>query len=309
MNTRFIEAFLWSARLGSFRAAGERLHITQAAVAHRISSLEEDIGAKLFTRDPRELKLTAVGTRLLGYGERLLEIRQDIIALGRTDVQMLGLVRIGVIESVVHTWLVSFLENLRATYPGIEVQLTSETTRGLHRGLHERSLDIAVQTEHIDEPGIRSTACMPMPMGWVGAVDAPPVQDLRDLLAQPVLTMSPGSQPHEAVKQMFRDAGLPIGKVHCVSSISALVKLVSAGFGHAVMPLPPVVEHAQRGDIRIIQCDVQVPPQRLVVSHVEAVPASPDAIRVVADLACMASDRYTTSISDLQASALTVLTT
>lgn len=298
MNTRFIEAFLWSARLGSFRAAGARLNITQAAVAHRISSLEEDIGAKLFVRDPRELKLTAVGTRLLGYGERLLEIRQDIIALGRTDVQMLGLVRIGVIETVVHTWLVSFIENLRATYPGIEVQLTSETTRALHRGLHERSLDIAVQTEQIDEPGIRSTACLPMPMGWVGAMDAPAVQTLRELLNQPVLTMSPGSQPHEAVKKMFRDAGLPISQVHCVSSISALVKLVGAGFGNAVMPLPPVLEHAQRGDIRFIRCDARVPAQRLVVSHVEQVPASPDAIRVVAELACMASDRYTSSLSD-----------
>ncbi|WP_280192291.1 LysR family transcriptional regulator [Delftia sp. PS-11] len=297
MNTRFIEAFLWSARLGSFRAAGERLNITQAAVAHRIASLEDDIGAKLFVRDPRELRLTAVGTRLLGYGERLLEIRQDIIALGRTDVQMLGVVRIGVIETVVHTWLVSFLENLRATYPGIEVQLTSETTRGLHRALHERALDIAVQTEQIDGPGIRSTACLPMPMGWVGAADAQAEQSLRELLTQPVLTMSPGSQPHEAVKQMFRDAGLPIGKVHCVSSISALVKLVSAGFGHAVMPLPPVLEYAQRGDIRFIRCEAQVPPQRLVVSHVEQVPASPDAIRVVAELACMASDRYTSSIS------------
>ena len=72
MNTRFVEAFLWSARLGSFRAASDRLHITQAAVANRIASLEEDIGARLFERDAKELRLTAVGTRLLDYGCCLL---------------------------------------------------------------------------------------------------------------------------------------------------------------------------------------------------------------------------------------------
>ncbi len=69
-------------------------------------------GAKLFVQDQREFRSTTIGTRLLRYGERLHEIRQDIIALGRTDVQMLGLVRIGVIETVSHTWMVSFIESL-----------------------------------------------------------------------------------------------------------------------------------------------------------------------------------------------------
>ena len=64
MNTRFVEAFLWAARLGSFRAASDRLHITQAAVSNRVASLEEDIGARLFERDARELRLTPVGVRL-----------------------------------------------------------------------------------------------------------------------------------------------------------------------------------------------------------------------------------------------------
>lgn len=68
MNTRFVEAFLWAARLGSFRAASDRLHITQAAVSNRVASLEEDIGARLFERDARELRLTPVGVRLMDYG-------------------------------------------------------------------------------------------------------------------------------------------------------------------------------------------------------------------------------------------------
>ncbi|MGE8458508.1 MAG: LysR family transcriptional regulator, partial [Pseudomonas alloputida] len=60
MNTRFIEAFLQIARLKSFRAAAEHLHLTQAAISNRIASLEEEIGARLFERETRELKLTAV---------------------------------------------------------------------------------------------------------------------------------------------------------------------------------------------------------------------------------------------------------
>jgi len=295
MNTRFVEAFLWSARLGSFRAASDRLHITQAAVANRIASLEEDIGARLFERDAKELRLTATGTRLLDYGERLLEIRQQILSLGKGGDEVFGLVRIGAIETVVHTWLIGFLTNLRSTYPGIEVQLTSETTRALHRGLREGTLDIALQTDLLSDSGIISTACLPMEMGWVGPAGDEETLSAQQLLSEPVLTMSPGSQPHEALKALYREVGMPQGKVHCVSSISALARLVRSGFGRALVPLPPIYEYVARGEVQIIRCDIPVPPQLLVVSYLES--AGSDAIRLVAELASRASDQFTSSVA------------
>ncbi|WP_175173941.1 LysR family transcriptional regulator [Achromobacter pestifer] len=294
MNTRFVEAFLWSARLGSFRAASDRLHITQAAVANRIASLEEDIGARLFERDAKELRLTSVGTRLLDYGERLLEIRQQILSLGKRGDEVFGLVRIGAIETVVHTWLIGFLTNLRSTYPGIEVQLTSETTRGLHRGLREGALDIALQTDLLSDSGIISTACLPMEMGWVGRAGDEESLTVQQLLSEPVLTMSPGSQPHEALKALYREVGMPQGKVHCVSSISALARLVKSGFGRALVPLPPIYEYVARGEVQVIRSDMPVPPQLLVVSYLDS--AGSDAIRLVAELASRASDQFTTSV-------------
>lgn len=294
MNTRFVEAFLWSARLGSFRAASDRLHITQAAVANRIASLEEDIGARLFERDAKELKLTAVGTRLLDYGERLLEIRQQILSLGKRGDAVAGLVRIGAIETVVHTWLIGFLTNLRSTYPGIEVQLTSETVRALHRGLREGTLDIAFQTDVLNDTGIVSMPCLPMEMGWVGPAGGEDTMTAHDLLGEPVLTMSPGSQPHEALKALYREVGMPQGKVHFVSSISALARLVRSGFGRALVPLPPIYEYVARGEIQVIRTDLPVPPQLLVVSYLES--GGSDAIRLVAELACRASDQFTAAV-------------
>lgn len=296
MNTRFVEAFMWVARLGSFKAAADKLHISQAAISNRIASLEEDIGARLFERDPRGLRLLPVGERLLDYGDRLLELHREIVALGRPRTELLGLVRIGAIDTVVHTWLVGFLQRLQSTYPGIEVQLSSETTRDLHRRLAEGSVDIAFQTDHIAGAGIVSTPCLPMPMGWVAAADRPVQADegrLDSLLRQPVVTMSPGSQPHQVVKYLYHEAGLPVGKVHCVGSIAAIVRLLKAGFGPALVPLPAVADEIARGELRPIPCDTPLPPQRLVVSHLD-VPDS-DAIRLVAELACRVSDRFTTA--------------
>jgi len=62
MNIRFLETFIWIARLGSFRAAANKQHLTQAAVSGRIAALEAEFQKKtLFERGHRDLRLTPAG--------------------------------------------------------------------------------------------------------------------------------------------------------------------------------------------------------------------------------------------------------
>ena len=292
MNTRFVEAFIWVTRLGSFRAAGEQLCLTQAAISHRIAALEQELGGRVFERQPRGLKLTSLGRRLLPYGERLLELETEIMQLERPGTSLLGLVRIGVIESVAHTWLVRFLQRLQSSYPGIEVQLSSETTETLRHSLRAADIDIALQSDMEMGQGIVSQPCLPLAMGWVGppGKTRPEEACLNRLLRMPVITMSRGSQPHLALKELYRQARLPPGKVHCVSSIAALARLVQADFGYALLPLAPVRDKIERGDLRWIPCAQPLPSQHLVVSHLER--DASEAIRLVAELACRESDSF-----------------
>ena len=48
MNVRFLEAFVWVAKLGSFKAAAEKMHTTQAGISSRIATLEEQFGVREF---------------------------------------------------------------------------------------------------------------------------------------------------------------------------------------------------------------------------------------------------------------------
>ena len=292
MNTRFIEAFLQIARLKSFRAAAEHLHLTQAAISNRIASLEEEIGARLFERETRELKLTAVGSRLVDYGERMLDLEQEIRHLGRPGHEVLGLVRIGAVDSVVHTWLIAFLKRLQSTYPGIEVQLTSETSAGVYKALRDGVIDIALQTHPIESDGITSIPCLSIATGWIVSNQAmiSAQQPILDLLGQPTITMSQNSQPHLVLKELYRRFSLPVGKTHHVSSISALVQLVEAGFGNAFVPLAPVRYAIESGRVRLVDCGLAIPNQPLVVSYTQA--HSSEAIRLVAELACVECDQY-----------------
>ena len=102
LNTRFLEAFCWAARLGSFRAAADKLSITQAAVSNRIATLEQDFNTRLFDRDVRKTRLTFEGRRLLSYAERMLELNREMHRFNKATADIAGVVRIGVVERLLY---------------------------------------------------------------------------------------------------------------------------------------------------------------------------------------------------------------
>ena len=56
-----LETLLWIARLGTFRAAAERLGTTQPAISARVREVEQQLGIALFRREGRGVVLTARG--------------------------------------------------------------------------------------------------------------------------------------------------------------------------------------------------------------------------------------------------------
>jgi len=296
MNTRFLEAFVCVVRLGSFRAAADKLHLTQAAISNRIGSLEEEIGAQLFVRDSSVLRLTPTGARLVDYSERMLEMQREIMQLGKRNDRLLGVVRIGVIDTIVHTWLVDFLNHLQESYPGIEIQLSSEATERLHRSLCDGEVDIAFQTDQLLSEGMTSLPTLPMSLGWIGRPLAPGMREksIIELLHSPVITMSRGSNPYLVLKDLYRQASIPVGKIHCVNSLAAIVKLVKNNFGQAFIPLAPVKDALQSGELRFIPCALEVSLQGFVISYMET--NASDAIRFVASLAVERANKFIQSV-------------
>jgi LysR family glycine cleavage system transcriptional activator len=71
-----LRSFEAVARRAGFGAAAEELHVTQSAVSRQIKSLEDELGAPLFTRGTRRVELTQAGQLLL---------RAITPALGRID--------------------------------------------------------------------------------------------------------------------------------------------------------------------------------------------------------------------------------
>lgn len=260
MNLRFVEAFYWVASLKSISRAAEKLFLTQSAMSSRIATLESELGILLLDRRDKQFKLTVAGARFLLYAEKLLELQREVKAEMGSGQTMAMSMRIGAIESVLHSWLIPWLEKLRADHPGLELELTVETTPILVDQVQRGTLDLAFAVLPASAEGVRNRALPTMDMVFVGHPELHRKRNYRlaELAEMELLTFQKGSQPHVTLLDLFRLRGLEPKKVHAISSISAMVQLVQGGFGVALLPRAAVQRLTGFARLRPLACDAKL---------------------------------------------------
>lgn len=283
MNLRFVEAFVWVARLKSVTRAAEKLFLTQSAVSSRIAALEEELGVALVDRRERAFRLTNAGNRFLTYAERFLELQNEVKRELGTPEQLPVSLRVGGIESVLHTWLVPLLEWLKQRAPHLEFELNVEMTHVLNEQVKRGALDLVFSAAPVTGQGIESEALPAMAFVFVGPKGKLSGRlGIEELAANELLTFQRGSQPQVALLESLRQAGITDKRVHTISSISALVKLVESGFGLATLPLAAARQLARRHDIAVLDCALPLSPLPLYANYWRY-PAAPPLELAIAD--------------------------
>jgi DNA-binding transcriptional LysR family regulator len=257
MNLRFVEAFYWVASLKSVSRAAEKLFLTQSAMSSRIATLEEELGILLLDRRDKQFKLTVAGARFLVYAEKLLALQREVKAEMGSGAPMAVSMRIGAIESVLHSWLIPWLEKLRTDHPGLELELTVETTPILMDQIQRGTLDLVFAALPASSDGVRNHALKPMDMAFVGNPLLHKKRNYRlgELAEMELLTFQKGSQPHVTLLDLFKQNRLEPKKVHAISSISAMVQLVQGGFGVALLPRAAVQRLTGFASLKLLTCD------------------------------------------------------
>ena len=169
MNLKFLETFIWVAKLRSFSLAADKLHSTQAAISSRISVLEQDLGSKLFTRDPKGVKLTRAGERVLLHAEQVTESMTRLRDSLHDEKLAFGTIRVGAMDSAVHSWFVDFVADVMAHYPNLDIEVTSDTALTLNEQLRRGMLDMVIQTDMLRDETIRSMELLQLPVSWIAA--------------------------------------------------------------------------------------------------------------------------------------------
>jgi len=262
MNLRFVEAFYWVSTLKSVSRAAEKLFITQSAMSARIAALEVELGVLLLDRRNKRVTLTVAGMRFVSHAKRLLELQREVKGEMGSGHATVAHLRVGAIESVLHFWLIQWLEKLRSDHQELEIELSVETTPVLIDQVQRGGQDIVFTALPVSGEGLRSKALPPMEMCFVG--DAKRYRKrsytLVELAQGELLSFQRGSQPHLALLDALHLNNIEQKRVHAISSISAMAQLVAGGFGVATLPHAAALSLVKSHGLRLLKCDVTLPP-------------------------------------------------
>ncbi|MCP1443976.1 DNA-binding transcriptional LysR family regulator [Pseudomonas sp. GGS8] len=269
MNLKFLETFVWVARLKSFRLTADKLFTTQASISSRIAVLESELGVKLFLRDSRGVSLTPEGLKVLEYAEQMMETMQSLKQSIETRSSKAGRVRIGVMDTVIHTWLSPLVAQMMDHYPLVEIELVADTALNLCDQLQKGFLDLILQTDLLRQESVRSLELASHPMGWIVASHSiynREYSGVADLARERIITYSKNSRPHQDILSLMQANGVMAPRLNCVNSVSALTRLLRDGFGIGALSPVLVAEELARGELTLLAIDQRPANLPVVVS-------------------------------------------
>ena len=286
VDFKSIETCLWVVTLGSFRGAGQRLNTTQPAISQRIAQLEREMGVKLLNRDHRVVSPTPSGRQLMLYAEKLIGLRAEMMAEVGDRSAMRGVLRLGVAETIVHTWLSRLIKSVNSAYPNLSLEIEVDITPDLSARLLAQEIDLAFLVGPLSASGVRNR---PLCNYSVGVLASPSlglgegVLKAKDLAKFPIITFPRRSQPYEVVRSLFNRPGLPPIQLHASASLATVIHMAIEGLGIAVIPTSIVENELADGRLRLLSTDLEITPLMFSASWLE----SPDTLAVerVAELA------------------------
>lgn len=140
-----LEVLRSAAALRSFSAAADTLGYSQSAVSRKVSALERAVGAPLFDRAPRGVRLTEAGELLLEHATAALdELDTARAAIDRLGERVAGRLAVGAIPTAGMALVPRAVARLAVSHPGVRVELDEGSTPTLVERVAAGSLDLAV---------------------------------------------------------------------------------------------------------------------------------------------------------------------
>ncbi len=244
------------AETGSFSRAAERCHVAQPSLSQQVLKLEEDLGAKLFDRLGRSVRLTEAGRAFLPHARSILhqmEAARTGVEDKRTDVR--GSVTVGVIPTIAPYLMPQSVAAFSKKFPDAKLRILEETTPVLVEGLRNLSIDVAILALPLRHKEFQMYPLRTEPLYAALARDHPRARaknlSLRELRGEQFVMLRDG--------HCFRDlsvAACTRAKVNPriafeSGQFSSLLGMVAAGVGVSLVPEMALDKSARCSYVRI----------------------------------------------------------
>ncbi|MDU9003532.1 hydrogen peroxide-inducible genes activator [Sedimentitalea todarodis] len=250
---RYFEALALHRHFG--RAAAS-CSITQPALSVQIKELENELGAVLFERAARQVRLTTLGEAFLSRVQEVLRAVEGLGDLARASHSgMVGRLRLGVIPTIAPYLLPTIIGNLSAAHGDLDVFVRETMTPKLVQELLDGRLDAAIVALPIGEPSLIEEELFSENFVLIRpSADAEKsVPNGEELRRMRLLLLEEG--------HCFRDQTLAFCNIQSSlprdgldgSSLSTLVQIVDAGMGVTLIPDMAVPIETRAASVSIVR--------------------------------------------------------
>jgi LysR family hydrogen peroxide-inducible transcriptional activator len=256
MELHQLRYFCAVAETGSFSRAAEHSHVAQPSLSQQILKLEDELGARLFDRLGRSVRLTDVGKAFLPRARavlRELEAAKGDVVQSKDSVS--GTLTLGVIPTVAPYFLPSRLTSFTRQFPQARVTVVEEITPVLLDRLRASTIDVAILAlpirghEFDTFPLLTERLFAALPKKHALATRRS--LDLKDLRKEPFLLLRDGHCFRDTAISACDRARLNPQIIFESGQFSSILSMVSAGMGVSIVPEMAIEKLARCRYVRI----------------------------------------------------------
>ena len=246
MELRHLRYFIAVAEELNFTRAAQRLHIGQPPLSQAIQALEADVGAQLFERTRRWVRMTEAGRLFLGDARNILALSEQAVDTARRAQRgEAGELRIGFTFSTPLTPLFATVINrYRKQFPAVSLRLHEMATLPQLDALAQRTLDLgfvrpsegpapaSIVLSALREDPLVAVLPTALPLSRKKTVSIAELKDMPFVMYPPAA----GTGIYPQIFRLCREAGFVprIGQI--AGEASTIIGLVAAGCGVSVLP-------------------------------------------------------------------------
>lgn len=256
MNSEQIQAFIYVALTGSFSKAGEILYLSQPSVSARVKALEDEMGANLFTRSGKLVKLSKEGETFLPFAKNILQnVQEGKLSIQNEFTKTEGELAVASVLVAANYILAPVMEQFHHAYPKIKLNVyTGHSHNVLDMVLkHEVSFGISRSVNHpqIDTIHLRDDE-MVLAVYPSHPFSARNTVTIEEVVKEPLILFNRGSLDWTLIHSAFTSLNVEPNVVMELDSIGLAKIMIKKKIGIAILPRFAIEDDINANILKIV---------------------------------------------------------
>jgi DNA-binding transcriptional LysR family regulator len=275
INFELYKVFYYVAKHLSFSEAANHMYISQSAVSQSVKQLEEQLGARLFSRNTKQVKLTKAGELLFQHVEQAYNfLRTGERSISELHSLQQGEIKIAASDTICKYFLLPYLKQFHQLYPKIKINITNRPSPICAELLAKGLVDVSVMNLPNSEydKSLKISRLKPLQDVFIAGPKFRQLQgrtlELDELMTYPLLMLERNSTTRLFFEQYLQANQLKTTPEIELDSVDILIELVKIGLGISFIAKEYIQKELTQKEIITLNVNAEIPRRYLgVVTH------------------------------------------